>query len=102
MNPELELLTDRLEDLEDNIVNLQNQVSQYQKVDKKRKSTSISLFLISVPLLSIALVLLGLDIQYKSDNKQIRYNNDSLVEMGLAAITVVSGIYSLKKNREQV
>jgi hypothetical protein len=100
MNQELELLTDRLEDLEDNIVILQSQVSQYQKADRKRKNISLRTSLIALPLLSIALVLLGLDIQYKSDTKQIRYNNDSLVEIGLAAITVVSGIYSLKKSRE--
>jgi uncharacterized membrane protein YGL010W len=100
MNQELELLTDRLEDLEDNIVSLQSQVSQYRETNRKRKSISIYTFLVALPLLSIALVLVGLDIQYKSENKQIRYNNDSLVEIGLAAITVASGVYSLKKSRE--
>jgi hypothetical protein len=100
MNRDLELLTDRLEDLEDNIVNLQSQVSQYQKTNKKYKTPSSLVFFLGVPLISLALVLLGLDVQYQSNSKQIRYNNDSLVELGLSTITVVSGFYSLKKYRD--
>jgi uncharacterized membrane protein YqjE len=51
------------------------------------------------PLTLILLLSLGLNIQFQSNNHQIRYNNDNLTQLVLSLVTVASGAYTLKKTR---
>lgn len=101
MDSDSQLLADRISDLEDQIVSLNEEIDRVEKEKNKSKKCLKTSYIILLPLIGFALVLLGLDIQYQSEQKHIRYNNDSLVELGLSAITVASGIYTIKKSREQ-
>ena len=97
MKDEIILFTDRIEDLESHVIQLQNKLHEQKEADKSHSSLPRTIALFTVPLMLLVIILMGLNISYQSDRGQINYSSDGLVEIGLSGLTLLSGIYSLKK-----
>lgn len=97
MNDKSALFTDRINDLEDSLVRLQNELNEQKKIKKSNNNLIAATALFLVPLTLIVIISMGLEINYQSDKHQVSYSNNGLVELGLSGLTLLSGIYSLKK-----
>ena len=93
MNDRLEIAKDRLNDLESHIIKLTQEQKKARQVNRHNLSRITVLNVMFVPIVILIIVLLGLDINYQSDNKKISYNSKGLVEVTLLVITTLSGGY---------
>ena len=91
-----ELLADRLDDLENRVIELQDiELGRDRKSPRCYKS---SLF-IAVSTL-VLLSLLGLSVNYSTENHQISYNNSNLLELAIGGLTLISGSYAFNKIKD--
>lgn len=95
-NVETQILCDRLEDLEYQVIKLSQKIKEDSLKDSKPKVKPV--WVVGVVLTVV--FLLGLNFSYQTDKRQISYDNNNLVELGLSCITLLSGIYSYKKYSE--
>lgn len=98
---EIELLCDRVNDLESRVIELSNELSSTSKNTKVTLCKSKILIGLTIPLFISIFILMGISINYQTETRQISYNNNNLFELGLSCLTIVSGAYSLKKHSEQ-
>lgn len=101
MSDEIELLTDRVNDLESQLVNLSNELENQKESNKEADYYAYKLAIFFTPTLLGLVLLAGFNAHYETDSHRISYNNDSLVELGLGALTLMSGAYSVKKYRDK-
>lgn len=91
MDSELELLADRLDDLESDLIVLA------QKKDRATAKKSLSL--IPVLLTTIPIIFFfGLSFDVEHQNRRISYSNNGLLEITLLAITTLSGSYAINQH----
>ncbi len=91
-----DLINDRIDDLEAQII----AITQTEKDRQAGNNSSIfksRITMMTVPILFSMLVLLGLNVNYKSINKEIRYDSKGLIEVTLLMITSLSGSYAFKE-----
>lgn len=93
-------LINRVIELESQIVKLNTEKVENRKIIKRDNSVFYTYATIFVPVALIALILMGLEIKYQTEHHQITYNNGGLIELGLSGITLLSGLYSIKKYNE--
>lgn len=93
MNDRLQVTEDRLDDLESYIIKLTQEQRKARQVNRHNLSRITAVNVMFVPIVILIIVLLGLDINYQSDNKKISYNSKGLVEVTLLVITTLSGGY---------
>ena len=67
MNTEVELLNDRIEDLERHLIELEGSIKTPKKAPKKDTTFAFYIFLFTMPLTVLMLVLMGLSITYQTD-----------------------------------
>ncbi len=101
MNDRLELAEDRLDDLESYIIKLTQEQKQSRQANRHNLSRIATVNVMVVPIVILILVLLGLDINYQSDNKKISYNSKGLIEVTLLVITTFSGGYIANRYRNE-
>lgn len=101
MNDEIVLFTDKIEDLEDSLLQLQSEIGGQKKANKPNKKSQVvaTPFVVLLPLFLI--ISIGLNINYQSDKHQISYSNDSLIELCLGGLTLFSSFYSFKKYQDK-
>ena len=93
MNDRLQLTEDRIDDLESYIIKLTQEQKKARQVNRHNLSRKFAVNVMLVPIVILIFILLGLDINYQSDNKKISYNSKGLVEVTLLVITTLSGGY---------
>ena len=97
---DLEILEDRINDLEFQIISIERNLSSNRQTNQASNSNKDFVFMLVIPVTLFFLLLMGLNISYQTENKTITYDNNNLIELGLSAITLLSGVYSVKKYRE--
>ncbi len=93
MNDRLQVTEDRIDDLESYIIKLTQEQKKSRQIPRHNLSKKFAVNVMFVPIVILIIVLLGLDINYQSDNKKISYNSKGLVEVTLLVITTLSGGY---------
>ena len=93
MNDRLALVEDRLNDLENQIIKLTQEQKKARQANRHNLSRIATVNVMVIPIIFAILILLGLDINYQSDNKKFSYDSKGLVEVTLLVITTVSGGY---------
>ncbi len=73
-----------------------------QKKKDRQLLTSLSIFkqaitIITIPIIFSMLVMLGLNVNYKSGDKEISYDSNGLIEVTLLMITSLSGSYAFQE-----
>ncbi len=95
-----DLINDRMDDLEAQII----AITQTKKDRQVLTSSSIfkqSITIITIPIIFFMLVMLGLNVNYKSGNKEISYDSNGLIEVTLLMITSLSGSYAFQEIRNR-
>ena len=95
-----DLINDRMDDLEAQIIAL----TQTKKDRQAGNNSSIfksRVTMITIPIIFSMLVLLGLNLNYKSGNKEISYDSNGLIEVTLLMITSLSGSYAFQEIRNR-
>lgn len=100
MKEQIELLTDRVNDLESHLVDMQTTSTLVNSSSANENRGGLNATLFFIPLAVIMLMLMDLNIDYKTNNHNISYNNNGLIEIGLGAITLATSAYSIKKNHD--
>lgn len=101
MEQEIKLLTDRINDLENQVVRLNRNIYyKEQKISLENKANSVT-YLFFIPVIALILLFLGTNYSYQTDKHQISYTNKGSLELALSGLTLVSGLYSLKKHRDK-
>ena len=91
-----DLINDRIDDLEAQIIAL----TQTKKDIQASNNSSIfksRIIMMTIPIIFSMLVLLGLNFNYKSGNKEIRYDSNGLIEVTLLMITSLSDSYAFQE-----
>ncbi len=96
MNQRLELLEDRLDDLESHIIRLHQAQKKSRQLSRKKLSR-LGGTIVIVPIILSLFILLGLNINYQSNDKSFSYNSNAIVEVILVVITTFSGGYVANK-----
>lgn len=99
MNTDIKLLIDRIDDLENRVIELQTEQPLTNSVLSIKKPSRIFL---GIPLLILFLGLVGFNLSYSTENHQISYSNDNLLELSLGCLTVASSIYTFKKHKDEI
>ncbi len=100
MGNQVDLIEDRLEDLEEDLIRLSEDVD----TKKSREAVSDQPFKASLvvmrflPIIVAFIILIGVDFNYQSSKGKISYNGKGLVEIALIAITTFSGGYMVRKH----
>ncbi|MDJ0574577.1 MAG: hypothetical protein QNJ65_05360 [Xenococcaceae cyanobacterium MO_234.B1] len=55
----------------------------------------------TIPIIFSMLIMLGLNVSYKSGNKEISYDSKALIEVTLLMITSLSGSYAFQEIRNR-
>ncbi len=91
-----DLINDRMDDLEAQIIT----ITQTKKDRQAGNNSSIfksRITIMTIPILFSMLVMLGLNINYKSGDKEISYDSQGLIEVTLLMITSLSGSYAFQE-----
>ena len=86
---------------------LEAQIIAITQTKKDRQVLNISsifkktITMITIPVIFSMLVLLGLNVNYKSGNKEISYDSNGLIEVTLLMITSLSGGYAFQEIRNR-
>ncbi|MDJ0576574.1 MAG: hypothetical protein QNJ65_15575 [Xenococcaceae cyanobacterium MO_234.B1] len=95
-----DLINDRINDLEAQIIAL----TQTKKDRQAGNNSSIfkkTITIMTIPIIFSMLVLLGLNVNYKSGNKEISYDSNGLIEVTLLIVTSLSGSYAFQEIRNR-
>ena len=102
MNDRLELAEDRLNDLESHIIKLTQEQKNSRQANRHNLSRiATANVMVIIPIVVLIFILLGLDINYQSDNKKFSYNSKGLIEVTLLVITTFSSGYIANKYRNE-
>ena len=95
-----DFINDRMEDLEAQIIALNHTKKDRQVLTNSSIFKQI-ITIITIPIIISMLVLLGLNVNYKSGNKKISYDSNGLIEVTLLMITSLSGSYAFQEIRNR-
>ena len=98
MENQVNLIEDRLEDLEEDLIKLSEETDTKKTKEATSQPFKASLVVMRFfPIIIAFIILLGLDFNYQSSKSKISYNGKGLIEITLIAITTFSGGYMAKK-----
>ena len=95
-----DLINDRIDDLEAQIIAL-TQTKKDRQVLTDSSIFKQRITIVTIPIIFSMLVLLGLNVNYKSGDKEISYDSNGLIEVTLLMITSLSGSYAFQEIRNR-
>ncbi len=89
-----------MDDLEAQIIAL-TQTKKDRQAGNNLSIFKSTITIMTIPVIFSMLVLLGLNVNYKSSNKEISYDSNGLIEVTLLMITSLSGSYAFQEIRNR-
>lgn len=97
----VEVLANKIDNFESQLIKVRKEFNRENEVIKAEDRVNLAILLFCLPVALSFLILMGLDINFKTEKHSISYSNSNLVELGLSALTLASGFYSIKKYRDK-